>query len=165
MRTYGSPTPPPKHATCHAHPIPWSDHQKYRLWCPPCQTCPCSHGMARTQVADEGNATTLHKQWTADKGWSSSLSAGQGENNFIAKKNQRVTKSHEGSQTWPGFSNYVYTRFVQWKTGKVVLKIACTTDVINNVLMNSRARAPLALCHTWPSDCQNSKTQTPYAAW
>jgi hypothetical protein len=22
------------------------------------------------------------------------------------------------------------TRFVQWKTGKVVLKIACTTDVI-----------------------------------
>ena len=26
--------------------------------------------------------------------------------------------------------NVTYTRAVQWKTGKVVLKIACTTDII-----------------------------------
>jgi hypothetical protein len=51
---------------------------------------PCHHGMARPQVADGGAglqiwrvaANILHKESrTADKGWSSSLGVGRGDNN------------------------------------------------------------------------------------
>jgi hypothetical protein len=51
---------------------------------------PCHHGMARPQVPDGGDglqiwraaANILNKQSrTADKGWSSSLGFGRGDNN------------------------------------------------------------------------------------
>jgi hypothetical protein len=51
---------------------------------------PCQNGMARPQVADEGEglqiwsvaANILNKQLrTADRGWSSSLGVGRGANN------------------------------------------------------------------------------------
>jgi hypothetical protein len=53
---------------------------------------PCHHGMARSQVADGGDAlqvwrvaaNILNKQSrTADKEWSSSLGVGRGDNNSL----------------------------------------------------------------------------------
>jgi hypothetical protein len=64
---------------------------------------PCHHGVARAQVADEGDslqiwrlaAKILNKQSrTADKGWFSSLKVGCGANNSSLYKMKLVRSMH-----------------------------------------------------------------------
>jgi hypothetical protein len=70
----------------------------------------CHHGMARSQVADGGDALQLWREAanilnkqsrTADKGWSSSLRVGRGANNFSPKKISltRVSKKKPRTRT------------------------------------------------------------------
>jgi len=74
--------------------------------------------------------------------FASSCQQGSGEKKFGSTRIQSYDHPHTKSGLCDK-QNFVSTRAVQWKTGKVVLKIACTTDIVCRVCKGADLELPI----------------------